>query len=114
MSETPKGRVEEIRAKAKAFHLQRIGASILTPREWSGLLMDGTHFIDFAIAFAEEFNKDLLEINADLLAALERISDGDEKCECDHSTEDCCNKVDEYCPKCISDAAIARAKGQSQ
>lgn len=40
--------------------------------------------------------------------ALERIRDGSELCECDHSTEDCCVNVDDVdcCAFCVSDVAL--------
>lgn len=40
--------------------------------------------------------------------ALHRIGDNDDGngCECQHDDENCCEKVDEYCPTCIAAVAL--------
>ncbi len=100
MSNAPKTRSEEIRAKLLNACNGHPHAKIPWPHR--------------ILHEAEKEIGHLLEINADLLAALEQIAIGDKDCKCDHNYKDCCNKVLEYCPKCLAEVAIARAKGQSQ
>lgn len=41
-----------------------------------------------------------------LRQALRKIMDGDEHCGCDHDTEDCCERVGVWCPRCIAAVAL--------
>lgn len=38
--------------------------------------------------------------------ALRAIVDGEPSCQCDHSNDNCCAKVGEYCPACIAAVAL--------
>ncbi len=44
---------------------------------------------------------------AALKTTLQRISDGAEECNCDHSDDNCCVTVGEWCPTCLADVALA-------
>jgi len=48
--------------------------------------------------------------NVRLRAALEEIKEGYDECGCDHSDENCCNLVGEFCPHCIAEAALAEGQ----
>jgi hypothetical protein len=50
--------------------------------------------------------------HAALLAALHRIEDGADACECLHEDDNCCaRQADVCCPLCIAAVAIAKAEG---
>lgn len=56
----------------------------------------------------------LISAAPDLLAALQRIVDGDTECGCTHDDENCCAlQADVQCPFCIAAVAIAKAEGRS-
>jgi hypothetical protein len=41
--------------------------------------------------------------------ALQRVTDGEqETCGCEHDDENCCERVDEFCPHCIAGVALAK------
>src|SRR5579863_9736195 len=55
----------------------------------------------------------LISKSPEMLAALEKIRDGAEHCECDHTTEDCCAAQDgrAFCAFCIAERVIREARG---
>ncbi len=59
----------------------------------------------------DEANARLLAAAPDMLEALEKIADNYGGCRCNHTTADCCEKVGEFCPHCIAETAISRARG---
>jgi len=54
-------------------------------------------------AYAESETRQLRE-------ALQKIADNYGGCHCDHTTDDCCEKVGEFCPHCISEILLAGGK----
>jgi len=49
--------------------------------------------------------------NVRLLSILAQIASGTAaECGCDHSDENCCNLVGEFCPHCIAEAALAEGQ----
>lgn len=61
--------------------------------------------------FVELLNAEVGLREREMRVALERIEHGETEgggpCHCEHDDEDCCEKVDEYCPQCIAGAALA-------
>ncbi len=48
-----------------------------------------------------------------LVGALEGIAAGHD-CACDHDDENCCERVEEYCPKCIAEVALEKWKWRAE
>ena len=44
--------------------------------------------------------------------ALVRIAASEEECGCAHDTDECCNRVDVFCARCIAAAALANVEGR--
>jgi hypothetical protein len=77
-------------------------------------MMDPTvkSWVDELSALLGRMGEEATEDDSIALSALRQIATTQfEECRCDHSTEDCCAKVGEYCARCVAAYALVQSAG---